>query len=354
MTEKIDLLSLLPEEIGTYLASLGEPRYRAKQIFDWCRRGTPIGAMSNLPASLRERLAETCEWRLPTVAVKQTSALDGTVKYLFRLIDGNCVESVLMRYHHGTTLCISSEVGCPMGCKFCASTIGGKVRNLTPSEMLGQVIAASLDAGERIDGVVLMGIGEPLDNYDNVMKFLRLVGHPAGLNIGYRHISLSTCGIVPRIYDLAREDLPITLSVSLHAATDEARSAIMPVNRRYPVGELLRACADYFRATGRRISFEYTLIAGKNDSPHDAEVLADVLLTHLGRVPIHVNLIRVNEVAETGFRHGTAAEANAFAEVLTRRGIVATVRRRLGADIDAACGQLRKKQADSHETGCKA
>lgn len=171
MTEKIDFLSLLPEEIGTYLASLGEPRYRAKQIFDWCRRGTPIGAMSNLPATLRKKLAETCEWRLPTVAVKQTSALDGTVKYLFRLIDGNCVESVLMRYHHGTTLCISSEVGCPMGCKFCASTIGGKVRNLTPSEMLGQVIAASLDAGERIDGVVLMGIGEPLDNYDNVMSF---------------------------------------------------------------------------------------------------------------------------------------------------------------------------------------
>ena len=349
MTTKIDLLSLLPEEIETYLASLGEPRYRAKQIFDWCRRGTPIPEMSNLPAALRKRLDETCEWRLPTVEVKQTSALDGTVKYLFRLLDGNCVESVLMRYRHGTTLCISSEVGCPMGCQFCASTIGGKVRNLTPSEMLGQVIAASLDAGERIDGVVLMGIGEPLDNYDNVMKFLRLVGHPAGLNIGYRHISLSTCGIVPRIYDLAKENLPITLSVSLHAATDEARSAIMPVNRRYPVAELLGACADYFKTTGRRISFEYTLIAGKNDSARDAEVLADVLLAHLGRVPIHVNLIRVNEVAETGFRHGTAAEVNAFAEVLTRRGIVATVRRRLGADIDAACGQLRKKQADGKE-----
>ena len=266
MTTKIDLLALLPEEIETYLASLGEPRYRAKQIFDWCRRGTPIPEMSNLPAALRKRLDETCEWRLPTVEVKQTSALDGTVKYLFRLLDGNCVESVLMRYRHGTTLCISSEVGCPMGCQFCASTIGGKVRNLTPSEMLGQVIAASLDAGERIDGVVLMGIGEPLDNYDNVMKFLRLVGHPAGLNIGYRHISLSTCGIVPRIYDLAKENLPITLSVSLHAATDEARSAIMPVNRRYPVAELLGACADYFKTTGRRISFEYTLIAGKNDS----------------------------------------------------------------------------------------
>lgn len=347
----IDLLSCLPEEIADVLSTLHEPRYRAKQIFDWCRRGTPIGEMTNLPAALREKLREICEWRLPTVEVKQTSALDGTVKYLFRLVDGNCVESVLMRYRHGTTLCISSEVGCPMGCKFCASTIGGKVRNLEPSEMLGQVIAASLDAGERIDGIVLMGIGEPLDNYDNVMKFLRLVGHPDGLNIGYRHISLSTCGIVPRIYDLAQENLPITLSVSLHAATDEARSAIMPINRRYPVAELLRACADYFKVTGRRISFEYTLIAGKNDSTRDAELLADVLLSHLGRVPIHVNLIRVNEVAETGFRHGTAGEANAFAEVLNRRGIVATVRRRLGADIDAACGQLRKKQADGNGQG---
>lgn len=347
----IDLLSCLPEEIADVLSTLHEPHYRAKQIFDWCRRGTPIGEMTNLPAVLREKLREICEWRLPTVEVKQTSALDGTVKYLFRLVDGNCVESVLMRYRHGTTLCISSEVGCPMGCKFCASTIGGKVRNLEPSEMLGQVIAASLDAGERIDGIVLMGIGEPLDNYDNVMKFLRLVGHPDGLNIGYRHISLSTCGIVPRIYDLAQENLPITLSVSLHAATDEARSAIMPINRRYPVAELLRACADYFKVTGRRISFEYTLIAGKNDSTRDAELLADVLLSHLGRVPIHVNLIRVNEVAETGFRHGTAGEANAFAEVLNRRGIVATVRRRLGADIDAACGQLRKKQADGNGQG---
>lgn len=342
----IDLLSLLPEELETLLSDAGQPRYRAKQIFDWCRRGTPIPEMSNLPAALREYLSVHCEWRLPTVEVRQVSRLDGTVKYLFRLLDGNCVESVLMHYRHGTTLCISSEVGCPMGCKFCASTIGGKVRDLTPSEMLGQVIAAGNDAGERIDGVVLMGIGEPLDNYDNVLKFLRLAGHPDGLNIGYRHISLSTCGIVPRIYDLAREDLPITLSVSLHAPTDEARSAIMPINRKYPIAELLRACRDYFMATGRRISFEYTLIAGKNDSVSDARALGTLLRRHLGEMPIHVNLIRVNEVKETGFRHGSAEEANAFAEVLGGMGIVATVRRRLGADIDAACGQLRKKQKD--------
>lgn len=342
----IDLLSCLPEELETLLVGMGQPRYRARQIFSWCARGCPIPEMSDLPASLREQLMAACEWRLPSIEVKQTSALDGTVKYLLRLADGNCIESVLMHYRHGTTLCLSSEVGCPMGCRFCASTIGGKVRDLAPSEMLGQILVASRDAGERIDSVVLMGIGEPLDNYDNVIRFLRLVGHPQGLGLGYRHISLSTCGIVPRIYDLAREELPITLSVSLHAATDEARSAIMPVNRRYPIADLLRACADYFRTTGRRISFEYTLLAGQNDRVRDAEQLAHVLRAHLGDMPLHVNLIRVNEVTETGFRHGSAAEANAFASALGRYGIVATVRRRLGADIDAACGQLRKKRAE--------
>lgn len=341
----IDLLSCLPEELEALLADMGQPRYRARQIFSWCARGCPIPEMSDLPVSLREQLAAVCEWRLPSIEVKQTSALDGTVKYLLRLADGNCIESVLMHYRHGTTLCLSSEVGCPMGCRFCASTIGGKVRDLAPSEMLGQILVASRDAGERIDSIVLMGIGEPLDNYDNVIRFLRLVGHPHGLGLGYRHISLSTCGIVPRIYDLAREELPITLSVSLHAATDEARSAIMPINRRYPIADLLRACADYFRTTGRRISFEYTLLAGQNDRVRDAEQLAHVLRTHLGDMPLHVNLIRVNEVTETGFHHGTAAEANAFAAALGRYGIVATVRRRLGADIDAACGQLRKKRA---------
>ncbi|MDD6981303.1 MAG: 23S rRNA (adenine(2503)-C(2))-methyltransferase RlmN [Clostridia bacterium] len=345
----IDLLSLLPEEIETLLAEAGEPRYRAKQIFDWCRRGVPFSEMSNLPVSLREYLTERCEWRLPTVEEKQVSRLDGTVKYLFRLLDGNCVESVLMHYAHGSTLCISSEVGCPMGCKFCASTIGGKVRNLLPSEMLGQIIAAAKDAGERIDGVVMMGIGEPLDNYENVIKFLKLVGHPDGVNIGYRHISLSTCGIVPRIYDLAEEDFPITLSVSLHAATDEARSQIMPINKVYPIQALLTACADYYAKTGRRISFEYTLIAGQNDRPEDADMLARTLRGALGKIPIHVNLIRVNEVKETGFRHGSRESADAFARRLSERGINATVRRRLGADIDAACGQLRKKHTEQEK-----
>ncbi len=347
-----DLLALLPTELEAYLVAMGEPRFRAKQMFTQMHRGICPKDMTNLPRTLKEKLSACAEWRLPTVEAKQTSALDGTVKYLFRLIDGACIESVFMRYHHGNTLCISSQVGCRMGCRFCASTLGGKVRDLNASEMLGQIIAAELDSGQRISNVVMMGIGEPLDNYDNVLQFLRLVNHPDGLNIGYRHISLSTCGIVPRIYDLAKENLPITLSVSLHAPTDEARSEIMPVNKRYPVDTLLRACADYFAATGRRISFEYTLIAGKNDSISAARKLSQVLKNAFSArtfdksAPIHVNLIRVNEVAETGFRAGAKESATAFAAELEKAGITATVRRRLGSDIDAACGQLRKKYND--------
>ena len=251
-----------------------------------------------------------------------------------------------MEYEHGHTICISSQVGCRMGCKFCASTIGGKVRDLTPGELLGQVIAASKDLSKRIDGIVLMGIGEPLDNYDNVLKFLHLVGDPEGLNIGYRHISLSTCGLVDKIKRLQKENLPITLSISLHAPDDETRSAIMPINKRYGVDELLDACRDYFRATGRRISFEYTLIAGKNDSVAQAEKLASVLNSHLRSktetMPIHVNLIPVNEVKESGFVKSNRQAVSAFAKTLEARGIRATVRRRLGADINASCGQLRK------------
>ncbi len=350
-----DLLAMTPTELEEYLTAMGQPRFRAKQMFTQMHRGTPPAAMTNLPAALRATLTDTCEWRLPTVETKQVSALDGTVKYLFRLVDGNCIESVFMRYHHGNTLCISSQVGCRMGCRFCASTLGGRVRDLAASEMLGQIIAAELDSGERISNVVMMGIGEPLDNYDNVLRFLRLVNHPDGLNIGYRHISLSTCGLADRIRDLAEEDLPITLSVSLHAATDENRSAIMPINNRYSVDTLLTACADYFAKTGRRISFEYTLISGQNDSLADARTLARVLKEAFSRrrfdkgAPIHVNLIRVNEVAETGFKAGARASAEAFAAELEKAGITATLRRRLGADIDAACGQLRKKHRDAEE-----
>ena len=342
-----DLLSLLPEELCELMKEMGEPAYRAKQIFGHAMAGVAPRDMTTLSKALRARLSECCEWRLPTPVEELVSKVDGTVKYLFRLIDGECIESVLMKYRHGNTLCISSQVGCRMGCRFCASTIGGKVRDLTPSEMLGQVIAATKASGERVSNIVMMGIGEPLDNYDNVIRFLHLVNHPDGVGIGYRHISLSTCGLVDGIRRLAREGLPITLSVSLHAPTDEARSEIMPINRRYPIAELMAACTDYFAATGRRISFEYTLIAGKNDTAEDADRLAALLRSTVGAdgAPVHVNLIRANEVKETGFSGTSVAAANAFAERLERRGLTATVRRRLGSDVNAACGQLRRAHA---------
>ena len=339
-------------ELEEYFVSLGEPRFRAKQVFPRLADGTPISEMTNLPKKLRERLASEVLDTLPRVEAKLVSKVDGTVKYLFRLHDGECVESVFMRYKHGNTLCISSQVGCRMGCRFCASTIGGRVRDLLPSELLGQVIAASRDMGERVSNIVMMGIGEPLDNFDNVVKFLKLVNLPGGLNIGYRHISLSTCGVVPGIYKLAEVDIPITLSISLHAATDEKRSAIMPVNNKWKISELLEACVAYYKRTGRRISFEYTLINGKNDTPADARELAKLLTDafHGTGAPIHVNLIRVNEVKETGFKQGTEESANAFAALLEKCGVVATVRRRLGSDVNAACGQLRRAGAPKGDT----
>lgn len=344
MAEKTDLYSMLPEELLEFFLSIGEPKFRAKQVFTALHRGIEISEISNLPKSLREKLSEISLDTLPRVELKLTSKIDGTVKYLFRLHDGACIESVFMRYKHGNTLCISSQVGCLMGCKFCASTIGGKLRDLLPSELLGQVIAAERDSGERVDNIVMMGIGEPLDNLDNVVKFLRLVNHPDGLNIGYRHISLSTSGVVPKIYELAEYDLPITLSISLHAANDEKRSEIMPINKKWPIAKLLSACVDYYNKTGRRISFEYTLISGKNDTDTDARELATLLKSAFRGTgaPLHVNLIRVNEVKETGYKEGSVESANAFAKRLSDFGIVATVRRRLGSDVNAACGQLRR------------
>ncbi len=353
MTEKTDLYSMTDTELEEYFVSLGEPRFRAKQVFPRLADGTPISEMTNLSKKLRERLAEETLDTLPRVEEKLISKIDGTVKYLFRLYDGECVESVFMRYKHGNTLCISSQVGCRMGCRFCASTIGGKVRDLLPSELLGQIIAAEKDMGERVSNIVMMGIGEPLDNYDNVIKFLKLVNLPGGLNIGYRHISLSTCGVVPGIRRLAEVDIPITLSISLHASTNEKRSAIMPVNNKWGIDELLDACVYYYNYTKRRISFEYTLISGKNDSPADARELAELLKGAFRSTdaPIHVNLIRVNEVKETGFKQGTTDSANAFAALLERCGVVATVRRRLGSDVNAACGQLRRgKKQTTEET----
>ena len=349
MSEKIDLYSMTEEELCDFFVSLGEAKFRAKQVFPRLHKGEKIEEITSLSKPLRERLKEICLDTLPKVKLKLVSKIDGTVKYLFELHDGAVIESVLMRYKHGNTLCISSQVGCLMGCKFCASTIGGKGRDLLPSELLGQVIAASADTGERVSNIVMMGIGEPLDNFDNVIKFLRLVNHEGGLNIGYRHISLSTCGIVPKIYELAEVDLPITLSISLHAATDEKREQIMPVNKKWKIADLLSACVDYYKKTGRRISFEYTLISGKNDRYEDAVELAKLLKGAFRGTdaPIHVNLIRVNAVKETGFSEGSVEEANKFAKALESYGIVATVRRRLGADVNAACGQLRRSSINS-------
>lgn len=353
MEEKKELLSLDKEELAALLESLGEPRYRAAQLFSQLHAGRLPEEMTNVGKKTWEKLFSAAVYYLPHVRKKLVSALDGTIKYLFELSDGQCVESVLMHYEHGTTICISSQVGCAMGCKFCASTIGGRVRNLSVGELLGQVIAAARDSGERIGGIVMMGIGEPLDNFDNVVKFLKLVNHAEGQNIGYRHISLSTCGLVPQIDRLATYDLPITLSISLHAADDDTRSAIMPINRRYPIAELLAACRRYYVKTGRRLSFEYTLIAGKNDAPEAARRLALLLnrslRTRTETMPIHVNLIPVNEVEETGFQRAGKQAVARFAAVLEENGIRATVRRKLGADINASCGQLRRADAKAKE-----
>ena len=346
---KPELLSMLPQELEEYMKEIGEPRFRARQLFEQLHRGLLPEQMSNIGKATRAKLAETSVLHMPVVKRKLTSAVDGTVKYLFELYDGNCVETVVMKYKHGNTVCVSSQVGCRMGCAFCASTIGGRVRNLEAGEILGQVIVAQRDTGERISNIVMMGIGEPLDNYDNVIKFLKLVNHEYGLNIGYRHISLSTCGLVPGIFRLKQENLPITLSISLHAADDDTRSRIMPVNNKYCIAELLAACREYYDTTERRLSFEYTLISGENDSVEHAERLARLLIGALrgeGGMPIHVNLIPVNEVKEREFVRSDERAIRAFMATLERRGIRATLRRRLGPDINASCGQLRREDAD--------
>ena len=346
INEKKELLALSPSELEELVLSIGEPKFRAKQIFPQLHKGLSVREMTNVGKKVADKLDQVSYCHFPEVARKLISAIDGTVKYLFSLKDGNCIESVVMRYNHGNTICISSQVGCRMGCRFCASTIGGRVRDLTAGELIGQIIAAEKDLGERISNIVMMGIGEPLDNYDNVIKFLRLVGEPDGLNIGYRHISLSTCGVVPKINELAKLDLPITLSISLHASDDKTRSEIMPINNAYNIDSLLTACKNYYAATGRRISFEYTLISGKNDSKEQASRLASLLNSRLrsrsDTMPIHVNLIPVNEVRENGFERSSAKAIKEFAAELERKGIRATVRRKLGSDINASCGQLRR------------
>lgn len=348
MTQIIDWLSLNRDELKETLISLGEAPFRADQLIKWFCLGAEPSEMTNLPKSLREKLSNQTTGALfyPQIVKKQTSQLDGTVKYLFALHDGQLIESVVMKYEHGNTICVSTQAGCRMGCRFCASTLGGKIRDLSAGEILGQIISAQRDFGERISGVVMMGIGEPLDNYDNVMRFLKIVGSKDSLNIGYRHISLSTCGLVPRIYDLAKESFPITLSISLHACCDEDRSKIMPINEKYGIDSLLSACRDYFDKTGRRISFEYTLISGENDSAEQAKKLASLLKKYFAGRPIHVNLIPLNHVDERAFRSGSKKDVKIFCDTLNSLKINATVRRRLGPDIDASCGQLRRKAAN--------
>lgn len=342
----IDIKSMTEEEITQALRDLGEPAFRGKQVFTWLHRGvSSFDEMTNLSKPLREKLRERYVIRVPKAARRQVSALDGTVKYLWELHDGNCIESVLMRYHHGNTVCISSQVGCRMGCAFCASTVGGKVRDLTSSELLDQVIFTQADSGLPISNIVLMGIGEPMDNLDNVLRFLELVNHPDGLHIGMRHISLSTCGVVPGIDRLAELELQLTLSVSLHAPDSETRSTIMPVNRAYDVEELFRACRRYFERTGRRISFEYAMIDGVND--HDWQ--ADRIAERVRGMPAHVNLIPLNDVRESSLR--PSRRLSAFQKRLERHGLTATVRRSLGGDIDASCGQLRRKAMEEREGG---
>ena len=333
-----DIKSMTQQELARFLKELGEPAFRAKQVFTWLHRGvTSFEDMTNLSKPLREKLAERCFITVPMVARKQESRLDGTIKYLWELSDGNCIETVLMQYHHGNTVCISSQVGCRMGCAFCASTIAGKVRDLHPSEMLDQVLFTQLDSGREVSNIVLMGIGEPLDNMENVLRFLELVNHPDGMNIGMRHISLSTCGVVPGIDALAEKELQLTLSVSLHAPDSETRSRIMPVNRAYDVELLFDACHRYFQRTGRRISFEYAMIDGINDNDWQADLIAK----KLRGMPGHVNLIPLNDVVESPYK--PSRRIAAFQKRLESHGVTATVRRSLGGDIDASCGQLRRK-----------
>ena len=343
---KPEIKNLTLAELEQTMLDLGEPKFRGKQVYSWLHRAAPdFAAMANLPLSLREKLADRFLLTCPTVVRKQESALDGTVKYLWRLYDGNCVETVLMRYHHGNTVCISSEVGCPMGCAFCASTIGGLVRRLSAGEILDEVLFTQADSGQEISNIVLMGIGEPLDNYDNVTRFLELVNSPEGANIGMRHISLSTCGVVPKIRALAESELQLTLSVSLHAPDDETRNRIMPVNRTWNVEALLSACRDYFKATGRRISFEYAMIRGVNDSPE----AAGLLIRRLHGMAAHVNLIPLNHVDESPFEPSERQTVLRFQKQLEDSGIACTVRRTLGSDIDASCGQLRRKYRQTEQ-----
>ena len=333
-----DILSLNPDELRQQIREIGLPDYRAKQIFTWLAAGCrDFSEMTNLSKALRERLAATFHLTAPTLLRRQISSEDGTEKFLWGLADGNSVETVLMRYHFGNSVCISSQVGCRQGCCFCASTIGGLVRNLTAGEMLDEVLFTEKISGERVSNIVLMGIGEPMDNLESVLKFLRLVSHPEGRNIGLRHITVSTCGLPEGMRRLADENMPITLSLSLHAPNDLLRSKLMPSNRG--IDTVLDACKYYFDKTGRRISFEYSMIRDTNDSPEQAEALAKLAK----KIGAHVNLIPLNYVEERGLQPSVPSVIRAFQSKLEEQGVTVTIRRRLGSDIDASCGQLRRK-----------
>lgn len=342
----VHLKSMTQPEIAAVLKEMGQPAFRAKQVYTWLHKGVrSYDEMTNLPKTLRDCLAERYPILAPQVVRRQESQKDGTIKYLWKLADGNCVETVLMRYHYGNTVCISTEVGCRMGCAFCASTLGGLVRRLEPYEMLDQVLFTQVDSGLPVSHIVLMGIGEPLDNFDNVMRFLELVNSPDGMNISMRHISLSTCGLVPKIDALAEKKLQLTLSVSLHAPSDEIRDTIMPVNKAYNTEQLLSACRRYYAATNRRISFEYAMIDGVNDT----EDCARLLLKRLKGLPAHLNLIPLNHVEESPLKPSTRQAVARFQKILEDGGVPATVRRTLGGDIDASCGQLRRKYTKQNQ-----
>lgn len=328
------------DELQEELINMGEKKFRAEQIFKWIykEKVKSFDEMTNLSIELREKLKENytmCNYNI----LKKQESKDGTKKYLFDVLDGNAIETVLMQYHHGKTVCVSSQIGCKMGCKFCASTGIQFVRNLTAGEIVEQILAVEQDINDKISNIVFMGIGEPLDNYDNVIKAIKIMNNPKGLEIGTRHISISTSGLVPRIYDLANEKIQCTLSISLHATTDEKRSSMMPVNNRYNIEELMKACKDYIRITNKRISFEYALAKDNNDNLEDAQRLVDLLKGML----CHVNLIPINKIENGKFSKSTNENILKFRDFLNEHGIVATVRRELGSDIDAACGQLRRK-----------
>ncbi len=344
----INLKDFTFDELNNFLVNLGEKSFRTGQIFSWLHKGvTSFDEMSDISKDLRVKLEEKSFISVPKVLDKLVSK-DGTIKILWELSDGETIESVIMEYKHGNSICISTQVGCLMGCKFCASTIGGKIRDLSPGEILDEIIFAEKVTGKKISNIVLMGIGEPLDNYTNVIKFLKNVGDSRGINIGYRHISLSTCGVVPGIYKLAEEKLPITLSISLHSSDDETRSSIMPINKAYNIDKLLCACKDYIKTTGRRISFEYALIAGVNDTREVAEKLAKLLKGML----CHINLIPINDVKESNLCRSSEKTIYKFKNMLEKHGLNVTVRRELGSDISASCGQLRRKNQLNSEVVC--